>query len=472
MEYIPTELNLTEEMKGASFGDKRLSKRFLRIIETCAKKPTASFPQLEPDRSQLEAIYRFMNNENVNPDNILEPHYLNTAKRCNEAKRIIIAHDSSDFVYRGEHKPEDIGYLKGSNRGFAAHLSLAMNPQMHCFPLGVLHAEFLNRTGPKKGKRTGKQLMEAKDNEALKWNRAIKASSEKLDNDTTIIHVADREADSYNIFQQIMRQKDHFVIRANHNRTLFTKNKNSKRSQPKNLFQKGDITSARFTREVQLSRRKKPQTSRAQKSHPRRDPRKIVLEVKAVKVRLARPAYRKKGASSLSLSFVLVQEVNPPQGEAAIEWKLLSTLPISTNEEIGFILDCYCHRWLIEEYFKAIKTGCSYKTRQQHSYHALVNTLSVFMPIAWRLLALRSFGRSHPDLPSSLLFSQLECEVLDALGPEPLPKNATLKEISFCIARLGGYIRSKSPPGWITLARGMESLALFLLGWKAARGLM
>ena len=53
-----------------------------------------------------------------------------------------------------------------------------------------------------------------------------------------------------------------------------------------------------------------------------------------------------------------VFELGPPAGAPAVEWLLLTTLPVDTPEALAFVVDSYRARWVIEEYFKALKTGC------------------------------------------------------------------------------------------------------------------
>jgi len=45
---------------------------------------------------------------------------------------------------------------------------------------------------------------------------------------------------------------------------------------------------------------------------------------------------------------------------------------------------------------------------------------------------------------------------------------ATAKETTYAIAKLGGHLKRNGDPGWITLGRGIESLLLMEVGWKAA----
>jgi hypothetical protein len=71
-----------------------------------------------------------------------------------------------------------------------------------------------------------------------------------------------------------------------------------------------------------------------------------------------------------------------PKGEQAIEWYLVTNEPIGTTEQVAAIVDAYRARWVIEELFKALKTGCQIEKRQLESYEALRNALALFLPIA------------------------------------------------------------------------------------------
>jgi hypothetical protein len=86
---------------------------------------------------------------------------------------------------------------------------------------------------------------------------------------------------------------------------------------------------------------------------------------------------------------VLVHEVGAPNYAETVEWKLLTNLPIDTPEQVAAIVDAYRARWVIEEFFKALKTGCAYEKRQLETFRALMNALAIFSVIAWRLLVLR-----------------------------------------------------------------------------------
>jgi DDE family transposase len=72
----------------------------------------------------------------------------------------------------------------------------------------------------------------------------------------------------------------------------------------------------------------------------------------------------------LTLNVVRVWEPKPPRGAPAVCWMLYTSEPIDTAEQLLTIVDQYRSRWVIEEFFKALKTGCAFEKRQLESYRA------------------------------------------------------------------------------------------------------
>ena len=127
----------------------------------------------------------------------------------------------------------------------------------------------------------------------------------------------------------------------------------------------------------------------------------------------------------------------------------------------------YQSRWTIEEFFKALKTGCGYEKRQLESYAALSNALAIFSVIAWRLLLVRSVARAYPHATSRSVLSDTQLRLLKhRLKLTNLP--ATAKDALYAVARLGGHLKNNGDPGWQTLGRGFEKLLILEAGWRAA----
>ena len=86
-----------------------------------------------------------------------------------------------------------------------------------------------------------------------------------------------------------------------------------------------------------------------------RDSRTAEVEIRAARVTRNPPWRFDRTLPSLSINVVLVEEQNPPEGTEAVQWVLLTTLPIDTLEQVQQIIEYYCLRWLIEVY----QTDCT-----------------------------------------------------------------------------------------------------------------
>jgi hypothetical protein len=171
-------------------------------------------------------------------------------------------------------------------------------------------------------------------------------------------------------------------------------------------------------------------------------------------------------APTCSLNVVYVCEVDPPETESPVEWVLLTSEPIETTEQILQVVDWYRARWVIEELFKALKSGCSVEKRQLQSFHALSNALALLLPIAWRLLLLRHMARDQPTAPATTVLAPDEITVLRSFGRRKLPDLPTARDALLAVAALGGHLKRNGEPGWQTLARGLEKLHTLTEGWR------
>ncbi len=277
----------------------------------------------------------------------------------------------------------------------------------------------------------------------------------------------DREADDYALFCLLLQGGHRFVIRSMHNRLLVQ----AEPGAPRKVDETFPAITAITTREVPLSRRPDAKRSPKQKkAHPTRDRRTATLAIGSTTFTLQRPTTQPDTlAASVTLNAVRVWELNAPDGEEPVEWLLLTTDPVASEDDCLRVVDRYRARWTIEEYFKALKTGCAYEQRQLEDFEGLMNALAVFAPIGWHLLLLRSEARRDPDGPALRVVSKTQLDVLRALGRSKLDPQPTIREAMLAIAALGGHIKYNGEPGWITLGRGYAELLTLTRGWTAAR---
>jgi Transposase DNA-binding/Transposase DDE domain len=449
---------LADEMAAGGFTDSRLARRLKLLVRKLALQPTASFPKALSS-AELEAAYRFFGNPAVTPDRILDAHFAATrARSVAEGGAVLVVHDSTKFGFRADGKREGLGRVMTSGQAFFGHAALAIAADGTRRPLGVA------------GLMTWTRGDEATESERTRWRELVDTTARHLE-DATLIHVMDREGDDYGLLAHLAAGRHRFIIRSMHNRVLV--------AECPDGAQKLDDAVTQIERVVEryatLSKRVDGSRSPVQKRiHPSRSRRVAKLAIGVARVTLLRPRQRGRTVDlalpdSLSLSVVRVWELDAPPGEPAVEWTLLTTEPTATVEDLVRIVDHYRARWTIEEFFKALKTGCSYEARQLGDYESLINALAVFAPIACRMLALRTEAHRAPDSPATDVVADDEIEVLRALGRRPLPSAPTVRDVLMAIAALGGHIKYSGEPGWLTLARGFAELRTLTRGWRAAK---
>jgi hypothetical protein len=449
--------SLSEELGDAEFGDERLNRRLGVLADLVAQRPDAGFPKVLDD-AELEAAYRFFGNDRVTPEAILAPHFRQSARRAREHERVLVVHDTTQFEFAGQKKREGLGRLIRPGQGFFGHFSLATTADGARKPLGLLSIETIFRLDLAKPKAQRR----SSDNrgESVRWRNGIETAEGLLAGGTRAIHVMDREGDSYAILAALEAGKRSFVIRSFQNRVLAGE-------EHARLRATAVAAKATLQREVPLSPRPRIKGPKG-KRHPARRYRMAKLSFAAISVELPRTKDATTAPSpTMLVNVVHVFEKRTPPGEPAVEWFLLTDLPVDTPENIAFVVDCYRGRWTIEEFFKALKTGCQYERRQLESAKSLLNALAIFAPVAWRLLLLRHMARSGPDAPAHAALTATQLEVLRAVSKKPLPRSPSARDALLAVAALGGHIKNNGDPGWLVLGRGLHDLLLLEMGWRA-----
>jgi len=422
-----------------------------------AARPDKGLPQLFKDASQLEGAYRFFSNERVSWEALFAAHVEETKERAKAVERVVIAHDTTEFSFGGERR--ELGRLSGKVRGFLGHFALAVNAKTG-MPLGMVHCEPLVRDDEPKQRESAEADDET--NEARRWERGAATAHKLLPG---AVHVMDREADSYVLLETMLVRRQDFVVRLSNR---------ERRAAGGPIGELVAGASSMVEREVELSPRKPQSGSKQRKRYPARRFRTASLQISAYRADLLRPDRLGADVSPrIVVNVVRALEVNPPEGEEPVDWMLYTSLPVESPEQALEVVDLYRRRWLIEEYFKALKTGCAFEKRQLESVHALLTMLAVSVPIAWHLLRLRTLARVDPNAPGSSLLTaaQLHCLRLELGKPARtlLPKDPTARQVLLAIARLGGHLKNNGDPGWITLGRGLQDLLMLERGYLLAR---
>src|SRR3954468_2162619 len=460
--------SVEEEFVGASLGDERRSARLLKIACSIEEDPSVGFPRAMRSDAELEAFYRFVNSDAFGADAILSPHRAATFGRAEEAGEVLVIHDTTHVSFSGESQREGMGYTTGRNsQGFLAHCSLLLDAGDGT-PLGVGHISTLTRSGTKWRNRGNRSQVAKHDaeRESKRWLEAVDAVEEIRDSRFEAIHVTDAEGDFFEFLARMQSAGARFVVRASHLTRVVDVDE-----QKTSLREVVDRLSPKAFRKINIAKRtpKMKKGSRSYRSHPPRKARTAEISIAATRVTMRVPRYTGRIASEFSVNVVRIWEPRPPRGETPIEWVLLTTEAVDTKPELNRVVDIYRRRWSIEEFFKALKTGCALEKRQITSYEGMRKVLSLLAPLAYRLLLYRGWLTQRPDDPARSIFEELDLILLARGQRKPVAKPKTVHEALTLLARLGGHIKNNGAPGWITLGAGLEKLLSIKLGWLIAQ---
>lgn len=459
---------IAAELGSIDLGDERLNSRAGKMIEAMAADSQASVNAAMPTWSETKAAYRLFDNPKVTPEKILEPHQSKTRERIADEPVVLLLQDTTEIDLKG-HPPEDARCLDREFRhGFYNHTHLAVTPEGVC--LGVLGLEFYDRDpacfGKSKAEKKRREALPIEEKESYRWLKGYRLACQLQGEnpDTSIVSVADREADIYDIYREA---REHvtaadFVIRARsqHQRYATPVGKNVSTTDEVmptervlNIIQDAKV---RYRREMSLTR-----TST-------RKARVALLEIRVARVELHPPQDR-KNLGKVILNVVDVREINLPDDNTAVSWTLYTSLPIESISDIDRVIDYYASRWTIEVYFRTLKTGCRVEQLQLEKLSRLYNCLSFYAIIAWRTMQLTHLSRENPTLPVNAVFDDAEWmsvwQIVKKTPPPAVPP--TLSEFVPILATLGGYNNRASdpPPGPQCIWMALRRMTDFALAW-------
>lgn len=459
---------MLDALSRADLGDPRRVARAQQVAERMATSPSASLPDAMVTDAELEGAYRLFSNDEVTFEQLFDVHAGSTAERARDCGLVLAIHDTTTCTFRHA-DPEEVGYLTTGKAGFLLHLTLLVDTKNWRRPLGLTHAEVVSRDQkPRQGRSkhgmSGSETKKLANREFLRWQRGIDLTATRLEQTkTAVLHVADRESDSYELMATCLERGQRFIFRAKSCRTV---DHDGHRVGIREFV--ADQERVVLQREVPLSRRLGVTQPATRRAHPPREGRVAKLCFSTTKVTLRRPNI--VGAHmprTIDVNALHVFELDPPSGQDPVDWLLYTTESIETRKQIEDVVDFYRCRWQIEELNKALKTGCVVQKRRLESFEALRTMLALSLPIAVELLAMRTLARSDATAPASALLSEDALAALRHLSHRPLPARPTIQDTLWCIAGLGGHIKNNGPAGWQVLQRGMEKFVAFAAGWCA-----
>ena len=424
----------------------------------------------------MAAAYRWFDNEKVTFDQVLQPHIDATRKRTSAQPLVLLAQDTTEIdVTRPEQQMHGAGPLdSGSHRGMLLHLMHAFTPDGT--PLGTIHALPNIRDDAEPGKEPQSHAERAatpiEEKESFRWVESLQQTQEvaRLQPDTEFVCLADSEGDIYELMAETLKAPEnaHWIVRACQDRALL-RNSAEKAKSAVHLRDELLAQPVLYTDTIMVRARKAKVDCEVRGRRQPRVTRKAEVEARAMRVTL-RPPYRKGlKLPAVSVNVVMLRELNPPEGEEAVEWILLTDLPIDTIEEVRTVVHHYTIRWTIEVFFRTLKTGCKVERRRFENIDRVLPCLAVYLIVTWRTLFVCRLGREIPDASCEVVFEPAEWKSVYRVVLGETPKEPpTLKDMIRTVAQLGGYVkrRRNDPPGAQTVWIGMQRLHDITRCWK------
>lgn len=460
-----------QEMATAELQDKRLNERLTKLLSDLGDRPAASIPAACGGHKEMTAAYRFFDNPKVTPADVLDPHRAATRVRMAAQPVVLLVQDTTEAnLTRPRQQVEGAGPLDGgARRGVLMHALEAFTPDGT--PLGAVSVEFWTREDQAQ-KRSTQEKNHQRENlpieqkESFRWLAGLRKAREVAQelSQTQCVCLADSDADIYDLFVEPRGpQPVDWLIRAFRNRRVEPQAEATETRLRAQLL----AEPVRFTQRITVRERVPKTSCETRNRRVARRRRTARVQVRAARVTLCSP---KRSLPPVSVNVVLVSEPHPPAGEVAVEWILVTTLPIQTLEQVRQILRYYCVRWMIEVLFRTWKSGCRVEQRRFEHLDRLLPCLALYWIVAWRVLMVCRLGRSRPEINCKAILEPAEWQSVWAMTqPKPIPKKPpTLGVMMRLIAQLGGYVNRPNrtdPPGPQTLWLGLQRMYDLAWAW-------
>jgi hypothetical protein len=441
------------------FGDVRRAAVGAWMFERVMMTGSLVLRKIGGDRSGELSASRFLDSPHVTPDEILTTAARRTAKAC-VRRRIVAAQDTTEVNFSGRDWAR-IGLGPagdGKALGFFCHGMVAIDADDEAL-LGVVHAKIWTRSDKKLAARRSRAIEEK---ESIRWIEATQAANDLLSSAAQVIVVGDREFDIYSQFARRPENVE-LIIRAAQDRKL---------ADDERLFEAPTDWREFGTMDIFVPPKRPGECGRNAR-----------VTVKAGRVCICKPRQGSSPADpkTVMLTYVEVNEPDPPSEKERITWRLLTTLPVvGESDELAAaqeIVRLYRLRWRIEQVFRAMKSdGLCIEDTQIRYAHRLFNLTAIAIIAAARTIQIVD-AREGSTRPATDVADQGTIDAAKVIGPTLEGKTERQKNpheinslawLCWIVARLGGWNCYYKPPGPKTIRAGWTKLAERTAGFAIA----
>lgn len=407
-------------------------------------------------RSREVRFNRFLGNARVTTARVIESWSEGTAV-ASEGRHVLAIQDTSEINFATTaQRRRGLGEIgRGNTRGVLLHPMLAVDAATgNC--LGLLNGEIWTRKGRRAVSHDRRDLS---DKESQRWISTALVAKPLLAKAAMVTMLGDRESDIFALYASAAEKQFHVIARSMHDRKL---------ADASGLYQASEAMAVIDQRAIVLP-------ARAQRGE-----RTALLGLRFGAVKLARPQtkFLRHLPKSLSLTLVDVREVEPQAGIEPLHWRLLTTHPVMTAEEAWRIIEWYKRRWVIEQFFRILKTqGFKLEDSQIGTAERLLKLVAIAAKAAVITLQLVQARDGRDQQPVQIAFEAGEVAALAAFNRNLEAQSKRLRNphppdslawAAWIIGRLGGWdgYPSSKPPGPITMKHGLEYFHTAAIGWS------
>lgn len=407
-------------------------------------------------RAQEVRFNRFLGNDKVTLAGLIESWSEGTGATA-EGRHVLAIQDTSEINFATTAKRRrglgEIG--KGNGRGVLLHPMLAVDAETGIC-LGLLTGAVWTR----RGRRTiSHDRRDLSDKESQRWIATANAAKPLLVGAAMVTSIGDRESDIFAAYASVPEERFHVIARSMHDRKL---------ASGTGLYAAGERMTVVDEDFIVLP-------ARAQRGE-----RLARLELRFGAVNLARPQtkFLRHLPDSVPLNLIDVREPHPQAGPEPLHWRLLTTHAVASVQDAWRIVEWYKRRWLIEQFFRVLKTqGYKLEDSQIATAERLLKLVAIAAKAAVITIQLLQARDGRGQQPARIAFNANECAALAALNHGLEAKSKRLKNphppdslawAAWIIGRLGGWdgYPSSKPPGPITFKHGLEYFHAVAVGWS------
>lgn len=291
-----------QEFETLDLGDVRRTRRLIKLVDDLSAQPTGSIPLACGGWAETKAAYRLLDNPALDWREILTVHTNRTGERMRDQPVVLCLQDTTELDFSSQPGIAGLGRLNYEARqGLYLHPTLVVTPAG--VALGVIDA-WMWAWGPKDQPQV---------KESTRWVEGYEVVADLAERmpGTRLVYVADREGDLRELMDAAQRRGTpaDWLVRAKHNRNTMA----------------GDKLWNRLSRSDPVG-----EVEFLLPAAPDRAARRVRQTLYRQVVTLA----ARKGAPPVTVTAILAREENPPSGEKALEWRLLTNREAETLEAV------------------------------------------------------------------------------------------------------------------------------------------